>query len=214
MSATPSRVYRSELRAEQAERTRRRILEAAAAEFSARGYQATTMAAIARAARVSTETVKSAGSKAELLIGGFEITFAGQEGADSLADTETAAPVFELPDDAVLTAVVGLVTAANAASSRLWTVLLGASLSDPVVDEALRRMLEHRRRDFRLLVTELVRRGLAGGADGELDVERTADQLSFLMSPEGYQQLVDQSGWSPEDYRAWVHDAVLRVVRG
>lgn len=210
MSASSSRVYRSELRAEQAERTRRRILEAAAAEFSDRGYQAATMASIGRAAHVSAETVKAAGSKAELLVRGFEVAFAGQEGADSLAETDAAAGALDLPDDALLPAVIELVAGANAASSRLWTVLLGASLSDPVVDDALQTMLANRRRDYRTLVGELVRRGIAGAA---IDIERTADQLSFLMSPEGYQQLVSQSGWSDEAYRAWLLAAATSTLR-
>lgn len=76
---TFSRSYHSELRAEQAQRTRERIMQAAAHEFGTSGYQATTMAAIARSAGVSTETVKAAGSKAELLIRSFETVFALQE---------------------------------------------------------------------------------------------------------------------------------------
>lgn len=210
MSETASRAYHSELRAEQAERTRRRILEAAAAQFSRHGYQATTMAAIAREARVSTETVKAAGSKAELLIRAFEVAFAGQEGAESLADTSAAAGALDLPDDALLPAVIDLVAGANAASHRLWTVLLGASLSDPLVAAALQTMLTSRRRDYLTLVRELVRRGIA---DAAIDIEHTADQLSFVMSPEGYQQLVSQSGWRDEAYRAWLLATAVAALR-
>lgn len=210
MSSVPRpRVYRSELRAEQAGRTRRTILEAAAAQFSQHGYQATTMSAIARAARVSTETVKGAGTKAELLIRSFEITFAGQEGADSLTQTDAAAGALDLPDSELLPAAIALVSAANAVSHRLWTVLLGASLSDPLVDDALQVMLANRRRDFVALAGELVRRGLA---DPDLDIEAAAGELSFLMSPEGYQQLVAQSGWTDDSYRAWLAVAVDRVL--
>lgn len=208
-SPARTRPYRSTLRAEQADRTRRRILEAAGETFAAHGYQATTIAAIARAAQVSTESVKSAGSKSELLVRAFEVTFAGTEGVDSLTDSDAAAGVLDLPDDALVAAVVEVIAAANAVSSRLWTVLLGAALSDPGVDEALQTMLAHRRRDYRGLVEELVRRGI--GARGT-DVDRVAAELSFLMSPEGHQQLVSQSGWSEAEYRDWLAAAVVRAV--
>lgn len=210
-SATATRTYRSELRAEQAQQTRRRILEAAAAQFSQNGYQATTLAAIARAARVSTETVKSAGTKADLLIRAFEITFAGVEGRSTLTDTERVLDMLALPDDDFIAATVEFVAASNAASSRLWTVLLAASFSDDVVAQALATMLDNRHRDFLALAEELRRRPFG---DPDLDVERAGAELSFLLSPEAHQQLVAQSGWSDEQYRAWLAAALRRVARG
>lgn len=205
MTATPPRAYRSELRARQAEETRRRIVLAAARLFASRGYQATTIAAIAREAGVSAETVKTSSSKAELLIAAFEVTFSGTEAAQSLTDTEVGAGVLALPDAEFLDAVLAQITNANARGHALWTVVLGAALSDPVVDSALQGILEHRRADYRMLAAELVRR-----SDGPSDRDQgaLADTLSFLLSPEGYQQLVAQSGWSREQYRTWLHDAV------
>ncbi|MEJ1922716.1 TetR/AcrR family transcriptional regulator [Microbacterium sp. KHB019] len=205
MVSEAPRAYRSELRAQQALETRRRIIEASARLFATNGYQATTIAAIAREAGVSSETVKSASSKAELLISAFEVTFSGSEGADSLTDTEVAAGVLDVPDAGFLDAVLTQIAAANARGHALWTVLLGAALSDPVVDAALQGMLARRAADNIAFVTELVRRGLAAHTQ---DVAGTAAVLSFLLSPEAYQQLVAQSGWSPERYRAWLRAAV------
>ncbi|CAH0140268.1 TetR family transcriptional regulator [Microbacterium sp. Bi121] len=205
MVSEAPRAYRSELRAQQALETRRRIIEASARLFATNGYQATTIAAIAREAGVSSETVKSASSKAELLISAFEVTFSGSEGADSLTDTEVAAGVLDVPDPGFLDAVLTQIAAANARGHALWTVLLGAALSDPVVDAALQGMLARRAADNIAFVTELVRRGLAAHTQ---DVAGTAAVLSFLLSPEAYQQLVAQSGWSPERYRAWLRAAV------
>ena len=54
---TRPRIYRSELRQQQAAQTRRRIIEAAIEEFSHNGYQAATLAQIAKRAGVSIETV-------------------------------------------------------------------------------------------------------------------------------------------------------------
>ncbi|MCK8467763.1 TetR family transcriptional regulator [Microbacterium sp. KSW4-16] len=199
------RAYRSELRARQALETRERIVSASARLFATQGYQATTIAAIARAAGVSAETVKTTASKAELLIAAFEVTFSGSEGAETLADTEVANGLLDLPDDVFLDTVLTQITTANARGHGLWTVLLGAALSDPVVDEALRRILEHRSADYRGLVSELRRRDLASP---DIDDSAVADALSFLLSPESYQQLVTQSGWTSERYAEWLRRAV------
>jgi AcrR family transcriptional regulator len=205
MVSQAPRAYRSELRVQQALETRRRIIEASARLFATKGYQATTIAAIAREAGVSAETVKAAASKAELLISAFEVTFSGSEGAGSLTETEVASGILDVPDAEFLDTVLTQIAAANARGHALWTVLLGAALSDPVVDEALQGMLGRRAADNVEFVAELVRRGLAAPAQ---DVEGTAAVLSFLLSPEAYQQLVAQSGWSPQRYRAWLGDAV------
>ncbi|MEU4014285.1 TetR family transcriptional regulator [Microbacterium sp. NPDC028030] len=203
------RAYKSALRARQAQETRTRIVAAAARLFATQGYQATTIAAIAREAGVSAETVKTTAAKAELLIAAFEVTFSGSEAAETLADTEVAAGVIDLPDDVFLDAVLTTITTANARGHGLWTVLLGAALSDPVVEGALNRILEHRRADYRLLVSELVRRGVASPLADEAS---TADALSFLLSPESYQQLVVQSGWGAERYAAWLRAAVIAEI--
>ena len=203
---TSPRAYRSELRAQQAQGTRRRIVEAAARLFAERGYQATTLTAIAREAGVSTETVKTAAPKAELLIAAFEVTFAGEESAQSLTDTEVGAGVLDVPDEALLDAVLTRIAIANARGHALWTVLLGAAASDPVVDDALQAILARRAVDYRRLVDELVARGYASAVT---DRDATAAALSFLLSPEGYQQLVVQSGWTPGRYTVWMRAAVL-----
>ncbi|MDW4574251.1 TetR family transcriptional regulator [Microbacterium sp. M3] len=203
---TSARAYRSELRAKQARGTRRRIVEAAARLFAERGYQATTLTAIARDAGVSTETVKTAAPKAELLIAAFEVVFAGEESAQSLTDTEVGSGILDLPDELLLDAVVGQIAVANARGHALWTVLLGAAASDPVVDTALQAILARRAEDYRRLVGELIARGYAPAVT---DPHATAAVLSFLLSPESYQQLVAQSGWSSERYVAWLRGAVL-----
>lgn len=199
------RAYRSELRAQQALATRQRIVEASARLFATNGYQATTIAAIAREAGVSAETVKAAASKAALLIAAFEVTFSGSEGKTSLSDTEVAAGVLDLPDDVFFDTVLARIAEANARAHALWTVLLGAALSDPVVDEALQGILTHRAADNVQFVTELVRRGIAPALP---DVDDAAAAVSFLLSPEAYQQLVVQSGWTQGAYLAWLHRAV------
>ena len=208
-AGTSPRAYRSTLREQQAQATRRRVLDAAALEFSRHGYASTTLSGIARVAGVSVETVKGAGSKAELLVGAFETSFSGSEAAPSLTDTEVGTGLLELPDEAFLDGMLAGLTLANSRGFALWTVVLGAALSDDVVKTALDEILARRRADYRMAVQELMRRGVAAAS---IDVAAAADELSFLLSPEGYQQLVAQSGWAPERYTAWAREHVLAVL--
>jgi len=201
------RAYRSTLREQQALATRHRVVEAAADLFSASGFHATTMAAIARAAGVSTETVKATASKSELLVSAFEVTFAGAEGRRSLADTPVADGIVELPAEAFLAAILEAIATANERGHALWTVVLGAALSDAGVADALAAILDKRHDDYRRLVSELIARGAHVP-----EPERLAAELSFLLSPEGYQQLVVQSGWSRDEYVAWLHGNVVRLA--
>ncbi|WP_149083954.1 MULTISPECIES: TetR/AcrR family transcriptional regulator [Microbacterium] len=207
--SSSARPYRSALRTRQAEETRARIVTAAARLFAAQGYQATTISAIAREAGVSAETVKTTAAKAELLIAAFEITFSGSEAAETLADTEAGSGLTSLPDDVFLDAVITQIGAANERGHALWTVLLGAALSDPIVDAALQRILANRAADYRGFASELQRRGIVAS---EHDSDALADVLSFLLSPESYQQLVVQSQWSPDRYRSWLRTAVLTTA--
>lgn len=209
--ASATRTYRSALRERQAEQTRDRIIAAAARTFSAQGYQATTLAAIAREAGVSVETVKAAGPKAELLIAAFEVTFSGAEGVKSFPETPVGVGLIELPDDVFVAAVVERIAEANKRSFALWTVLVGASLSDRTVEAALQLMLERRRDSFLEFSAQLGRRGIVSA---DTDTTALADVLSFHFSPEGFQQLVAQSGWSMQRYAAWLSAAARAGVAG
>jgi len=202
-----TRSYRSTLRAEQAAATRRRILEAAATCFIVGGYSGTALSAIAAQAGVSLETVKANGPKRELLLGAFEQAFGGAESQEPLAEGAQATAMLTLPDEQFLHAAVEFVAGANARTSVLWTEFLSAANADPAVDEALRDLLVRRRSDYRTLIHALIERGIARS---DLNVERGADALSFICSPESHQQLVLQSGWSMDRYREWLAETIRR----
>jgi AcrR family transcriptional regulator len=70
-----TRRYSSEVRARQAARTRRRVLAAARALFADNGYAGTTVAQIARRAKVSLDTVYAGvGRKPDLLLAVIDMT--------------------------------------------------------------------------------------------------------------------------------------------
>lgn len=210
ISQPRNRRYNSELRASQAAETRLRILDAAAERFAVAGYAGTSLADIARAADVSVETVKLGGPKRSLLLAAFEHSFAGSEGIDSLAELD---PVVEITADAdsarYLAGIVHFVAESNRRSSRLWTTLLSAAASDAILGDTLEALQQRRRSDVLVLVDELRSRGLIGMA---LPREAVADAVSFILSPEGYNQLVLGARWSQPDYEAWLERAVMLLA--
>src|SRR3954467_7608421 len=94
------RAYNSPLRAEQAQRTRTTVLDAAARCFLAEGYAATTMKDVAAAAGVSVQTVFGQGSKAALLLACVDRAVVGDDEDGPLAQREMVTRLLEAPDRA------------------------------------------------------------------------------------------------------------------
>src|SRR4030095_12323140 len=95
---TPRRKYHSPLRADQAQRTRAGVLDAAFGLFVERGYAGTTVAAVADAAGVSPETIYlSLGGKRGLLEGVIEAAITGPDEGGS-EDESWWTALAHLPD--------------------------------------------------------------------------------------------------------------------
>ena len=212
MAAT--RPYRSTLRQEHAQQTRRRILGAAAEVFSTRGYASASLADIAAGAGVSVESVKVHGPKRALLLAAFELTFGGEAGESSLADRPEIAAIAALDDaDRMLAELVPLIAAANARTAGLWATFTAAARDDDTVAAVLAELLERRHADYARMVGLLAENGVAEvAALDEGGRRELADALSFVMSPEGHQQLVGESGWTFERYTQWLGGAVRLLV--
>jgi AcrR family transcriptional regulator len=210
VTKTP-RTYRSELRTEQAAATRRRILAAAGECFAEDGYGRTTLAAIATRAGVSVESVKAQGAKRDLLLAAFEQAYSGQEGRQPLVEQDQLAAAFAIEDDdEFIDTGLEFMAAANRRAYALWRALTSAADSDAEVAPVLQGILERRRNDIEGGVALIQRRGLL--PSGARIRRRAAAQLSFLLSPEGYQQLVAESGWSHPQYLAWIRTMVRTVL--
>src|SRR5918995_1605746 len=103
MTAAVKRHYRSELRAAQAQETRRAIVAAASRLFVEDGYGATTIDAVAEAAGVSRKTVFTAvGAKMDLLKIAGDWAVAGDDRPVALAGRSVLRQLLEQPDPAVL----------------------------------------------------------------------------------------------------------------
>ncbi|SEB39203.1 regulatory protein, tetR family [Paramicrobacterium humi] len=213
-SSSPApRRYRSRLREEQALQTKSRILAAASSAFADKGYAGTSLSDIAAGAGVSVESVKVHGPKGRLLLSAFETAFGGAEGQRSLTESPDLQRIMQIPDDhAFLAEAVGFIAEANARTSGLWSAFVSAASGEPAVREALDGLSSRRKADYRAAAHLFYERGLVTGKRDAKQLNRLADSLSFLMSPESHEQLVTQAGWSFSRYRDWLVSAVTAAL--
>ena len=85
-------------------------------------------------------------------------------------------------------------------------MMRAAAASDPEVAAAYQRSAELRWQTMRAVVSALhgVRPGLGG--------DRAANLVWAIASPETYDLLVLQRGWSPADCAAWVAGAIAAAL--
>jgi AcrR family transcriptional regulator len=198
------RAYHSTVRAEQAESTRRRVLDAAAALFVARGYAGTTVSAVADAAGVSPETVYgSLGGKRGLLEGVIADAIAGPEGVP-VEQQAWVAELAALPSPA--DRVRGWVAASCRTLTRtspLHAVVRGAADREEFAVALRARLLAQRREQVTALAGNLL------GAALRVPVVEAGERYTALVSPETFHLLTAELGWSPARCRDWFTGVLL-----
>ena len=208
--STPTRVYRSELRQQQAEQTRSRVVAAAAELFAADGYARTTLAKIAAAAGVSAETVQGQGPKAALLIAAAEFAGVGVSDEENILNLDVGRQLIAIDDpQEALDFVAAVVTDVHTRTASLAPALFGGANSDPELD----RYLD----DFIAGINRQVRRVLDIFRDrGWLRVDVPFDELvetaAVVCSVETYLRITQRDGWSAEAYRAWCRRMLKETV--
>jgi AcrR family transcriptional regulator len=197
----PRRRYHSPLRADQAERTRRRILDAGFQLFVERGYASTTIAAVAGEARVSPETIYlSLGGKRGLLEGVIEMAIAGEDDPPT-KENEWWDEVARLPEARErLEKMVEYSCRILARTRPIHAVIRGASDKEAFAAELARRLLHERLANQTARIREYLGNDLAPG----LSVVDAGQRYCALTSPELYQTLTVEFGWATERHRKWV----------
>jgi AcrR family transcriptional regulator len=180
--------------------TRARIVRAAHELFCDRGFRATTMQEIGRAAGVSVQTVYfQFRTKDEVLKAVHEWTVLGDEGLPPRFQPWHRAALEE-PDARV--AVAKLAAGIAALNVRVAPTLpTFATLAQEPGGEIYRRSRTLRREGMADLVTSLKAKApLRSG----MTPTRAADLLDFLLGPESYAELVLRAGWSRRRWVSWV----------
>jgi AcrR family transcriptional regulator len=195
------RRYHSPLRADQAEQTRRRILESAFRLFAERGYAGTTIAAVAEDAAVSAETIYlSLGGKRGLLEGAIELAITGAE--DGAADQDGWwATVAELPGAPErLEKIVEYSCRILARGRPIHAVIRGAADKEEFAAALGRRLLH----DRLTAQTERIRNYLGDQLRAGLSVDQAGQRYCVLASPELYYLLTVELGWTAGQHRRWL----------
>ena len=180
-TVNPRRRYHSPLRLGQAEQTRRRILSAARQLFAERGFTATTVAAVARAAGVSPDTIYvSLGGKRGLLEGVLEMAISGLDDPSAMREQRLREELGQLSDPHQrLREWVRYSCQVLARTSPVHAVIRGAADSDAFAAELRRRLLQRRLQGQ----TATVRAYLDGALRPGLSIEEAGERFCALSSP-------------------------------
>ena len=214
MSGKARRKYDSQLRREQAARTRARIVEVAHRLFVERGYAGATIPAIAAEAGVAVETVyRSASGKAGLLGDAVRAAVAGgAERADvTVIERPAIRRIINEPDP------VRQLRLYAATQPGVWSrvgplirVLDAASNSNTSLFELRERIAAERRRGLRAGLGKMLEQ--RGALRPGLTAERAGDIVYTVCGQANYEALVTQCGWTERDYRDWLAETLVAAL--
>lgn len=194
---------RSTYRQAQAAATRERIAEAARRLFGAAGYASTSIEAIAAEAGVAVRTVYSAfGTKREIL------SLICEQWLERAQARERAGEVLAEPDPARrLRGAASWLCALYSAGFDVVIIFEAATDESAETRELLRSKLAGRNQAMDAMIASL---------DGHLRVPVREVQAVYraLAAPGVYRELVEESGWTPDEYERWVGDTLERYAAG
>jgi AcrR family transcriptional regulator len=204
------RPYDATARRASAERTRRRVLSAAHRLFTTQGYAETSVAQVARRARVSVDTVYSAvGRKPLLLLAVHDMVLAGGSAPVPAEQRDYVRAVREAP-----TARAKIETYAAALGTVLPTTvplmnaLREAGSTDPECRRVWQSVNDRRAANMRLFAADL-------RATGEIRSDLTDDQVADLvwsMNSAEYVGLLLSRGIGPGGLTALLADVWCRTL--
>ncbi|WP_101789560.1 TetR/AcrR family transcriptional regulator [Nonomuraea indica] len=202
-----SDVKRAGKRAQKAQETRRRILEAALELFVLNGYGATNLQDVATKAGVAVQTIYFVfGNKRTLLKELVDVTIAGDDEPVATMDRPWYVEALAAGTARdMLHAYVAGTTSVLERVAPIGKVLDEACASDPEVAALWPHDV-----DPRYVVQEKAAEALVGkpGARTEVPVAEAADLLYGLLSPELYLLLVRGRGWTRERWERWVGETL------
>jgi AcrR family transcriptional regulator len=211
LAGKPRRGYVSATRTERAQKTRERVIEAAARLFVQQGYATTTMRAIATEAGVSVPTVELLfGTKAQLLHVVIDVAIAGDDESVPVLSRTWAAEAQSAHGLAeFLSAVAQVLSGAQARSAGVMLAAYEAAASDPDIQLLIMDRESQRERTATWIVNGVLERaGLRPG----LDRAGAIDTVWMLMDSVIFNRLTQHRGWSPDRYASWFADSVGRLL--
>jgi TetR/AcrR family transcriptional regulator of autoinduction and epiphytic fitness len=207
----PKRPYRSTRRQAQARQTRQQILAAARRLFIENGYNGATIEAIARQAGVAQETIFAVfGNKRNLLSSLVDFTVGGDE--RPIALLERAGPQGVLREhDPVQQVHFFAADIANILErvAPIFEVVRMAAKTEADIAELLKNMLAGRMHNLEVFVQQLATHSrLRQGPD----IIQATEIVWAISSPEVYNLLTVDRGWTKEKYVHWLGDTLVQLL--
>lgn len=204
------RGYDSEQRRAQSEATRQRILDTARALVVERGYRGTTIAELAHRSDVHVDTVyELVGRKPVILRELVERAISGTDQPLDPFEREYVQQIAAEPDAGrKLDLYAAAMRRILARLAPLFLALRDASATDPEAGQVWSRISERRAANMRLLAADLLATGEL--RDG-LTVDEVADTIWATNSPDLHRLLVEDRGWTPDHYEAWLATSWRRL---
>lgn len=199
------------LRAARVADTEERILAAARGLFLRDGYAATTLAAVADAARVGHRTVYVRfGTKAALLKRVVDVAVAGDTRPIDVVSRDWFQAALTAPTLAERVAAYASASAdLLARAGDLIAIAQQAEPVEPVIAAASRAGREATRDAVRLFCTRLRDDGLL---PDDCDVSWLADTASLLSQAQTYLLGRDTLGWTSDQYQHWLASTLRRLI--
>jgi len=208
---TPTRSYRSELRARQAGETRRRVVAAAAELFAELGYARTTVKKIAERAGVSPETVQAHGPKAALMRAATEQLGLGVEGVDDALELPEVAALVALVSDERAKALGPWLLGLHRRLAGVLEAVVGGAANDPELASYYREIVASIRENWAAVYDHDLTRGWVRV---DRPREEVIDVWCMAASPEAYLRVTRNYGWSDEQYASWLCSAYRDIWLG
>src|SRR5512141_1974417 len=199
-----SRTYRSPLRARRAAETRMALLAAAHRLFTTCGWTGTGMRDVAADAGVATETVYAYfPSKRALFQAVIDLAVVGDDQPVALAERAEFAAIGKGTRAERVSAAARVLTGVHGRTVAFAKVLREAANIDPEIAAILEATRERQRIDVAAAAMLIV-----GGEVSAAD----RDGVWALTSPEVYLLLVESSGWTADQYQAWMTEMLERAL--
>jgi AcrR family transcriptional regulator len=207
----PRRRYDASGRQAQARQSRRAMLQAARDLFLGRGYAATTMPAIAAAAGVSVQSVyKAFGNKPALLKAVFDVAIAGDDEPVPVLQRAALGRVRAEPDPRRKLVLYGeFVAEVSPRHVPIQLLARAAATSDPEAASVWEELGAERLAGMTLFARALDQEG---HLRPDVSMEEARDLLWSCNSPELYELLVLQRGWTPQRYGRWLADTLTAAL--
>ena len=205
------RKYDASGRKRAAERTRAKIRAAARRLFLERGYGGTTVAEIARAAKVAVDTVyASVGTKQSLLRLLVEAAISGTGRAVPAAQRDYVRAIrAETSARRKLTLYAQALRRIHERLAPILLVLKEAASSDDELTDLWKGIAARRAANMRLFVSDLA---ATGGLRADVDLDEAADMIWATNAPEFYLLLIGDRGWSPDKFEEWLTRTWIRLL--